>query len=805
MSEQPAESETDSGTDLAASLDQTLAQLVHNDPEVIEMRRTYAVDPDDVMREARIIVAQGSFDARSRLQEIRRAEHARDRILNARPPRLARATLPLFSIAILGFAALLFVIFAQLFGKLKDIPLWPFIVITLTLGIPSGIIITIEIRRENRNVEAIQTAIAVQSMNANFHALLRSLVIIPAIEKAMSVKLVTPAEDPVSLTDAPHLASRITSNRRIETQSYREVVTNLQRDGGATIGLAGSRGVGKSELLRAFCDDPSQAPSIEDGGIIGISIPAPIAYKSEQFLRVLIRRLAEAVPGYDASLVGRPNTPSMPVNIIATLLAAASLIAGALLIMNFDTLSKHIVGWGLVALGVIIIIFILFRSLPVIIRRELADALPDLILSTLPGSTLLPIGAIWGLLFNAFSSDAFGRSNPQQKGQQINRHARQALATIAAEVARRVRYVETVSASSEASASWQSSGLTYTSGVSLDEVPLTEPDLVLELSDLVQALHAGGYGVRIGIDELDKMGQSGDAEAFLTGIKVLFSIRDCSFILTISENAFSQFARRGMPLRDVFDSSLDAVTMVQPLTFEESRRLIRARLLAGSDEQAVEKMSDTQIIFCYCLSGGLPRDFLRFCRQVGDTNSKLSGEAKLDAVADSKLSGGAKLDAVARLLLRAEVSGRIDGVRLAMQGRDEKEAGPEFMAQLELMDKAAMDETVSGLLTNLLSADPVFARLCGAEEVSSDPVRESAAGGEWIRNTRRQLLAYLYFAETVSRVFGLTGRSQFLGNSDPKEFLVLCDGLAEARRRLEMDAAAGWRRTAEVAAALQTS
>lgn len=47
-------------------------------------------------------------------------------------------------------------------------------------------------------------------------------------------------------------------------------------------------------------------------------------------------------------------------------------------------------------------------------------------------------------------------------------------------------------------------------------------------------------------------------------MKVLFPIRACSFLVSISESAWASFARRGLAIRDVFDSSLDTVVQVEP-------------------------------------------------------------------------------------------------------------------------------------------------------------------------------------------------------------------------------------------------
>jgi hypothetical protein len=364
---------------------------------------------------------------------------------------------------------------------------------------------------------------------------------------------------------------------------------------------------------------------------------------------------------------------------------------------------------------------------------------------------------------------------------QINQQRRERLAIDAVKFVRRVRYVETRSLNLEASASWQNIGLKRASSTSLGQIPLTEPDLVSELSALVKELRQGGYEIRIGIDELDKLVSGDDAERFLTGIKVLFSIRDCSFILTISENASAQFARRGMPVRDVFDSSLDAVVMVQPLTFREAKRLIRARMSSGPSE----RMSDSQVLLCHCLAGGLPRDLLRFCRQLGEVNSKLGCSGTLDKVLVD--------------LLNSEVRVRLDGVLAALQSREERSSASAFIGDLEMIDDAYRNDRTLEALGKFLSDDRGFYAFC--RPINDDGRLNNSNNGkdaDWIHETRRQLYSYLYFIQTVREAFGPDWRLVEGNESNVDKILPVFDLLASARRQIEADAAAGWRRTTQV-------
>jgi hypothetical protein len=93
-------------------------------------------------------------------------------------------------------------------------------------------------------------------------------------------------------------------------------------------------------------------------------------------------------------------------------------------------------------------------------------------------------------------------------------------------------------------------------------------------------------------------------------------------------------------------------------------------------------------------------------------------------------------------------------------------------------------------LERFLGGDPDFRALC-ARNLSS-PARESAPN--WIRNTRRQLYSHLFFVDTVRDAFGPNSP---LARDKPTEVIRKFDLLRDARHRLELDTAAGWRRTAE--------
>ena len=130
---------------------------------------------------------------------------------------------------------------------------------------------------------------------------------------------------------------------------------------------------------------------------------------------------------------------------------------------------------------------------------------------------------------------------------------REQLADTAAKVARRIRYVETRSVSLCAGIGVLARERLYQDiGGQPRPGAMDRGGPCARANDLVNESRKGGYEVRIGIDELDKLASGKDAEKFLTGIKILFPIRDCWILVTVSEDAAAQFAMRGMPDKSMF-------------------------------------------------------------------------------------------------------------------------------------------------------------------------------------------------------------------------------------------------------------
>jgi prepilin signal peptidase PulO-like enzyme (type II secretory pathway) len=161
----------------------------------------------------------------------------------------------------------------------------------------------------------------------------------------------------------------------------------------------------------------------------------------------------------------------------------------------------------------------------------------------------------------------------------------------------------------------------FSRGVSRAEQPLSYPDIVSEFRNFARRVadeaHRTGYRVFIGVDELDKIGSAEQAERFLNEIKGIFGIPHLYFMVSVSDDALTSFERRGLPLRDAFDSSFDEIVHVGPLSYLESRRLLYRRVVG---------LSEPYVALCHCLSGGLARDLIRAARNVVRTAATLMSQ-----------------------------------------------------------------------------------------------------------------------------------------------------------------------------------
>lgn len=195
------------------------------------------------------------------------------------------------------------------------------------------------------------------------------------------------------------------------------------------------------------------------------------------------------------------------------------------------------------------------------------------------------------------------------------------LEAMAEESLARLRYSETLSEEVGTQASYKGLSFSEKRGRSRAEQSWSYPEVIAKYREFVGLLAEQGPLV-IGIDELDKMASPEEARSFLNEMKSLFDQERVSYLVSVSEEALSDFERRGQPLRDVFDSVFSEILRVDYLSRAESEALLRRR--------AISIPPPWPALF-HSLAGGLPRESIRVARSAVRIAS--NGSAEIGPVA----------------------------------------------------------------------------------------------------------------------------------------------------------------------------
>jgi hypothetical protein len=408
-----------------------------------------------------------------------------------------------------------------------------------------------------------------------------------------------------SVAGTPGLSEVYDSINRVPTGVAAELNGLLDRFDGASIGVAGPRGSGKSMLIREYCD-PGSAAEADDLGfdwawLWGYGLPrrpgtdlrclvaAPVDYAPRDFVLHLFAAFCRSVTStYDRQAESLPGVVlgafwlRRGVWLLLALVGRAVLFGGAAAALLYW---KHV------------------------IARRLAVP-PDWV-----GYAALALIGI-GLLNFAWTA----AHRIRWWARQASSRDEASLAAAARKHLARVRYLQTFTSGWSGSLNLPGGGSSgqYTRSTARSEQPLSYPEIVDEFRDFARDvaadMHRHGGKVFIGVDELDKIGSAEQAERFLNEIKGIFGIPHLYFMVSVSDDALTAFERRGLPLRDAFDSSFDEIIHVGPLSYLESRRLLYRRVIG---------LSEPYVALCHCLAGGLARDVIRAARQVVRTATAL--------------------------------------------------------------------------------------------------------------------------------------------------------------------------------------
>jgi tetratricopeptide (TPR) repeat protein/energy-coupling factor transporter ATP-binding protein EcfA2 len=440
-------------------------------------------------------------------------------------------------------------------------------ILSLAVAILGVALPMICLRRYRQGIpQAFRASLALEDQLAS---LISNLVLEPAVTTAIQVSWKDSAVDRVSVRDGDELSAKAEIANLISTAAKGRLAIALNRRHGAAVALAGPRGSGKTELARMFTElRPPEPPSRK----IPLMLWPPAQCDAHTFLLRVLKDLCIGISSIRSGNGKNHERFFYPER-------------------RRQRYSQSIIAGGLMGLGLTVLV-------TRIAEVKISTVIPFMI------GCILIVGGVTVLVASR---------RPQRLRSRVDAPIRRSTIERAAELVTRVEFTDTYTRDAQLGISGYGLSASAKQGSQFARVPLNEIDVVREIRAMVQSVAEEGWQVIIAIDELDKMRDAEEAMAFLDHIKVLFPIHGCSFIVSVSEDAWARFESRGMPRRDTFDSSFDEVVRVKMLTPAESRDFLKRRS---------SSITDAQALFCHCLSGGLPRDLIRAARLLAHVASR---------------------------------------------------------------------------------------------------------------------------------------------------------------------------------------
>ena len=575
-----------------------------------------------------------------------------------------------------------------------------------------------------------------------------------------------------SVASSPALSEVYDRTNKVPTQIESELAELLGRLDGASIGVAGPRGAGKSTLLYGYCEDADSGADarrvINWSSVIGGKLPeqswgdlrcmvsAPVDYVARDFVLHLFATFCGVV-------VGKYRAAGRSRHIYLGAFWGRRI---AQLCMSFILLAAY--------LGSLIII--MFNSSKATMRGGSVSP----IWVEIAGAGIIAAGSL------IFARSAAARIRSWAREARNGRESGKAMIASARRHLSRIRYLQT-RMSGRTGGLGLRPGFTaqLTRSISRSEQPLSYPEIITEFRRFAASVaadqHRRGDRVFIGVDELDKMGSAEQAEHFLNEVKGIFGIPHLYFMVSVSDDALNAFERRGLPLRDAFDSSFDEIIRVEPLSYYESRRLLYRRVIG---------LTEPYVALCHCLAGGLARDVIRAARQVARCAATLSvsrpglsssSETSSDEAAPAEyelLHGEAPqqlpaLSEISAAVLHEELNRKLRSLRQVL-GRTGSEDGAVLQDALyEVTAHLTVDRPMISLVDLL------------AQPSDAEPPE--------IVRLRMHLAAYVYYCATLQEVFtGALDDARMAKATSNTNDPISFDALAEARNAFAIDTSLAW-------------
>ncbi|HKS26491.1 MAG TPA: hypothetical protein VJS44_01665 [Pyrinomonadaceae bacterium] len=596
-------------------------------------------------------------------------------------------------------------------------------------------------------------------------------------------------ETRLKISGAAGFAEVFNPEYAIDTSARESLNYLLNNMPGGSIGIAGPRGSGKTTLLRLFCGPKRTIKEIQGKPVLPVLVSAPVEYEPRDFILYLFSSICQSVldmenveyqrwPVLEFSQNGEQNEnpaeksladsfkvilrPVLPLAFyLGLLLIALSLFTGYLLSAqpaqkqptaaqanskaeqptesnsSGDAANKpqengfisFIKALGIQP-GTILMWGIFIFAFSIAGAAILGEKIDVFILEKLLGHRLS------NLIFKPYFNFRLRQQTQEDKKKEETEAAAAAeeaahqtgLAGDAMKLRDSMKFQMSYTAGWSGALKLPIGVETSTNrAITMSRNQLSMPEIVYYLTKFLETI-ATKYKVIIGIDELDKLESDESAQQFLNEIKSVFGVDNCFYLISVSENAMSNFERRGLPFRDAFDSSFDVIIYVDYLNFEAAKNLI---------EQRVIGRPAPFFALSYCLAGGLARDVIRTFRSLMEL--KESNPAKDD------------LEFLGHTVIKTDIKAKIRAMTISAKRIELEEEVDFFLEKLYEAEDRLAASTVNGNELLLQSAQTLLLR----KETVKNPNgnQEMAANCEKIRSLMDEMAIYLYYSVTLLQFF----------------------------------------------------